>query len=130
MRHRWVLPPSVQAAYRRELTAARRARRAGDAGTGWRHLERAHILGQMAVWPHVGIHLRMLRWAVADADVREVAGQLERVLRAGPGSYTGTVPIGDTGRAGSPYPAPAIPQDLLEVLVGGGMDIPSSRPSA
>lgn len=130
MSARWALPPTVHVQYQEEIAKSRAARRAGDRETSWRHLERAHILGQMAVRPHVAVHLRMLWCAAVDADLREVAGQVVRTLRAGPGSYAGTVPIGDTGRARSLFPPPPIPSDLLDVLLGGGIDIPPEATGA
>lgn len=125
MSARWMLPENVHAQYREELAESSIARRSGDRERAWRHLERAHILGQMAVWPHIGVHLRMLGAAIIDADPREAAGQMIRIVRAGPGSYAGTVPIGDTGRARSPDPAPPVPEDLLEILSEGGIEIPT-----
>lgn len=130
MSPRWHLPPDVHTRFRQELADSRTARRDGDGPRAWRHLERAHILGQMAVWPHVRVHLAMLWAAILDTDAREVGGQLIRILRAGPGSYAGTVPIGDTGRTRSTYPPPPVPDDLLAILSDGGIQLPAARPAS
>jgi len=82
------------------------------------------MLGLIPVWPHVGIHLRMLRLAIVRRDRQEVAGQLLRTVMAGPGSYSGQVPLGDTGRARAPSPGP-VPQDIRTVLGAGGVIIPA-----
>lgn len=127
MSSRWKLPTMVHDRYLEEVALSRSAEERGDHATAWRHLERAHILGQMAVWPHVGIHARMLRFAVVRWDPSEIIGQLVRIVIAGPGSYTGTVPIGDTGRARSPSPPPPVPDDLRAVLLDGGIELPPAE---
>lgn len=55
--------PHVEA----ELAAAAAAKLGGDPYTDFRHLERAHILGQRSTVQHVRIHLRMLMWECAAA---------------------------------------------------------------
>ncbi len=52
-------------------------------------------------------------------DRREVAGQLLRLLLAGPGSITGRYPVGNTGGADvSPFRPMPIPEDLRAILEG------------
>ena len=46
-----------------ERAAAASARRQGDLPEEWRHLERAHILSQPMVGPHVRTHVVMLATA-------------------------------------------------------------------
>lgn len=121
MSSRWSLPPAVAQAYAREVALSRAAERNGDYSAAWRHLERAHILGLIAVWPHIGVHLRMLRFAIARWDRPEITGQLLRVVIAGPGSYSGQVPFGDTGGSRAPSPPPPIPEDLASVFRAGGI---------
>lgn len=124
MSGRWFLPPVIAEAYARELALSRAAERDGDDAAAWRHLERAHILGLIAVWPHIGIHLRMLRFAVVHWDRQEIAGQLLRVVIAGPGSYSGQVPLGDTGATRAPSPPAPVPEDLAAALRAGGVVLP------
>lgn len=93
------MPARVAAAYRAERHAATAAMAAGDIATAWRHLERAHIIAQPYPVAHVGSHGSMLRLAFKTRDRHEFAGQLVRVLVAGPASATGRVPTGNTGRA-------------------------------
>ena len=100
-----------------ELTAARAARRAGDDGLTWSHLERAHILSQPSARLHMRVHVAMLFVAVAVLDVRELFGQLVRLAVAGLGSLLGRYPIGNTGRARAPINQPMpIPPDLQAIL--------------
>ena len=102
-----------------EREAARAARGLGDLAGEWAHLERAHILSQPLVAPHILTHLAMVSCGARRHDRREVAGQLLRLLLAGPGSITGRYPVGNTGGADvSPFRPMPIPEDLRAILEG------------
>jgi hypothetical protein len=102
-----------------EREAARTARGTGDVAGEWGHLERAHILSQPLVVPHTRTHLAMVGYGVRRHDRREVAGQLLRLLLAGPGSVTGRYPVGNTGGADvSAFRPMPVPEDLRSVLEG------------
>ena len=68
-------------------------------------------------WPHVRSHLDMLGLAMRTKDRAEIAGQLFRVVVAGPGSATGRSPVGNTGRAdvSATMPMP-VPDELAALL--------------
>lgn len=101
-----------------ERDAAGAARRHGDAAAEWAHLERAHILSQPMVVPHLRTHVAMLGAGIRRRDRREVVGQLLRLVVAGPGSLTGRYPVGNTGGAGVSALAPMpIPEDLRLYLI-------------
>jgi hypothetical protein len=104
-------------AWMAERDAARAARERGDQSAEWRHLERAHILSQPKAGLHVRAHVAMLTAGVRRHDRREIAGQLLRLLVAGPGSLTGRYPVGNTGGVdvGALTPMP-IPDDLVPYL--------------
>jgi hypothetical protein len=107
----------LAAAWAAERDAARAARRRGDQGAEWRHLERAHILSQPRALLHVRTHVAMLAAGIRRRDRREVLGQLLRLVVAGPGSLTGRYPAGNTGGADVSALAPMpIPDDLLTYL--------------
>jgi hypothetical protein len=89
--------PHHRAAFEREMAAADSMRKAGQLGAAFRHLERAHVLGQAFVGPHVRSHLRMLGIEVRRRDARAAWGQAMRVLLGAIGSAVGSVPIGNTG---------------------------------
>lgn len=112
-RARWVMPPELRHAYRRQ-------RQLADQTTGddaWRHLERAHIIAQPFPIAHTGSHWAMLRHAARTRDRHELAGQLVRIAVAGIASATGHVPVGNTGRADVPLRATMpIPDDLTELV--------------
>jgi hypothetical protein len=102
-----------------ERAAARLARREGDLVREWHHLERAHILSQPLALPHIRTHLAMASCGFRRHDRREVAGQLLRLVLAGPGSITGRYPAGNTGGADvSPFRPMPVPEDLRAVLEG------------
>ena len=65
----------------------------------FRHLERAHVLGQASTREHVRVHWRMLRWALRHGDAREAIGQLPRIVGAATKTFIGFVPMGNTGGA-------------------------------
>lgn len=108
---------TLRRSLRVEFDAAERAIAARDLDAAFRHLERAHVLGQAFVVPHVKSHIGMLRVGWLRRDRREVVGQLLRVPGAAIGSLLGHVPLGNTGGADvPPFQSMPIPDDLAEIL--------------
>jgi len=105
-------------AFQRELTKAATAEQLGDTDTAYKHLGRAHIIGQRKIDLHIRAHASMLRMAISIGDVREVFGQLMRLLLVVPGHIINRLPIGNTGLANvsafKPMTAPADLQELLD----------------
>ncbi len=102
----------MRSAFEQEIEKARERFEDREFDECFRHLERAHILGQRQYWPHVQVHWWMLRVGWQRADAREVLGQLLRVIGS-VGSLIGWVPIGNTGGANvRPYRPMPIPEDL------------------
>lgn len=116
------MPVSVAARFKADVRSARAAARAGDEGAAWALLEEAHVLSQPWARPHVKVHAAMLALGWRTHDRREVAGQLLRIVAAGPGSLTGRYPDGNTGRSSVPATRPMpVPDDLRTLLeVGDG----------
>ena len=110
----------IRRAWADEHAAARSARARGDDAAEWRHLERAHILSQPMAGPHVRTHLAMLAVALQRRRGREILGQAVRVVVAGPGSWSGRYPVGNTGGADvsalRPMPVPEDLRPTLELL--------------
>ena len=119
------MKPKLRAAFEAELGEATRAEAGGELARAWRHLERAHILSQAYAGPHVRTHCRMLGFGWRRRDVGELFGQLVRIVVAGPGSWMGRAPLGNTGGAnvGILTPMP-IPEELRALL-----DAQPPRPS-
>ncbi len=108
--------PALRAAYQESLAAARRQFARGDYRQAFSMLERAHILGQHYVWPHVWVHGWMLRVGWQLRQPREVLGQLLRIVAAAVFSRL-WVPDGNTGgsNVSALRPMP-IPEDLRALL--------------
>lgn len=104
------------------------ARAAGDVAGQWRALERAHILSQVSLPPHLQVHRLMLGLAVRLGDRREIVGQAVRLLLAPLGSLSGRIPWGNTGRSRvSAFLEMPVPQDLRDVLPAAVSDLSDSR---
>jgi hypothetical protein len=100
----------VDEAYRQEVQGADQALRRDDFETAFRHLERAHVLAQRMTGRHTFIHWRMLTAGLRRGDLREVVGQLPRIVASILFSRL-WVPRGNSGRsrvsAFKPMPVPA-----------------------
>lgn len=100
-----------------EVAAAASAESAGDSHLAFRHLERAHILGQNSTWLHTQTHILMMRWGLRQPSSKEVAGQLFRIFGAATKTAFGSVPAGNTGGTNvSPFRTLPIPADL-QILI-------------
>jgi hypothetical protein len=104
----------------RELSTARGLIRGAKYEDAFRHLERAHILGQAQVRWHVVSHWLMLTVAVHRGEVSAALGQAIRMVLGALGSITGRVPVGNTGGSDvNMFRRMPIPADLLEVMARG-----------
>jgi hypothetical protein len=100
-----------------ELAAAKAAELAGDEGRAFRHLERAHVLGQASTIQHVRVHVRMLMWGLRRRRTPEVMGQLARIIGAATKTWLGLVPEGNTGGADvSAFKSMTIADDLSSLI--------------
>lgn len=96
------LPAAIADRLTTDLASAREEARSDNRTVAWTLLEEAHVLSQPWAWPHIRVHAAMLTLGWRTHDRREVAGQLLRIVAAGPGSLTGRYPEGNTGRASAP----------------------------
>ncbi len=100
-----------------ELDAAHTAEARAEHDVAFRHLERAHVLGQAATTLHVRVHWRMLLWALRHREAGEAAGQLARLAAAAVMTGIGWLPTGNTGGANvSAFQRMPIPPDLQRVI--------------
>ena len=108
---------ALREAWKVERAAARAARRRADHKLEWHHLERAHILSQPMVGPHVRTHAAMFGTALRRRDAKELVGQLARLVMAAPGSASGRYPLGNTGGADvSPFRPMPVPEEFRTLL--------------
>jgi hypothetical protein len=110
-RRRWNAPRAIRDRIEGEVAAAQQS------NDPWPHLERAHVLAQPWIRPHLAVHVAMLGRGVRERDRHEIVGQLIRLIVAGPGSATGKYPTGNTGRSNVSMTQPMpIPDDLQRIL--------------
>lgn len=60
-------------------------------------LEKAHLKAQAHAWPHLMVHVEMLKLAYEYRVWSEFVGQIPRILLAMPGSWLGKAPKGNVG---------------------------------
>lgn len=92
---------------------------AGDIDGGFVHLERAHVIGQAHVIPHVQSHWHMLRVYMIRGRAFAVFGQAIRIIFGALGSAVGVVPTGNTGGSDiSMFRRMPIDPDLQAIIDG------------
>jgi hypothetical protein len=105
-------------AFEAAMSQAARHRASGEAKSAFAALERAHVLGQLDVVPHLRVHWQMLQVGWSSGDWREVTGQLMRIALVPVGHLVGRLPVGNTGGANvSAFKPMPIPPEL-ERLIG------------
>jgi hypothetical protein len=103
-------------AYEQEMERADQALQQEDFETAFKHLERAHVLAQRMTGRHTFIHWRMLVAGLRRGDVREVIGQVPRIVASVLFSRL-WVPRGNSGRARvSAFQAMPVPADLRHLV--------------
>jgi len=90
----------------------------GHLSLAWRSLERAHIIGQRYPFAHSYVHWKMLQFGFRIKSMKEVLGQIPRLLIGGVKSFVGKVPVGNPGGADvpalKPFPIEADIQKIFE----------------
>lgn len=100
-----------------EITEAKNSAAADDLTNAFRHLERAHVLGQADTLEHARVHWLMLKIGWRRKDWREIFGQIFRIVGASTKTPFGIYPRGNTGGANvSPFKPLPIPADLQAIL--------------
>jgi len=80
-----------------ELELATNAGKSRNVELEFQHLENAHVLGQESTYWHVKVHVLMLLWAIRNLKLKEIIGQLFRIVGASTKTMFGLVPQGNTG---------------------------------
>jgi Protein of unknown function (DUF3703) len=92
-----VINPVQRSAFNSEMAKAKKFIAASNLDAGFAHLERAHVIGQNYVIPHVKSHWLMLQVELRRHRIAAVLGQLIRIVLGALGSAIGIVPTGNTG---------------------------------
>lgn len=115
-----------KAAYEFEIAQAKALMARNELESSFAHLERAHVIGQVYVLPHVKSHWLMLQVELRRHRPAAVIGQLIRIVLGALGSAVGVVPTGNTGGTDiSMFKRLPIQPDVCDILAGRG---PESTP--
>ena len=88
-----------------------------DLTHAFRHLERAHVLGQSSTYEHARVHFLMFKIGWKRRDLREIFGQVLRLVGASTKTPFGIYPAGNTGGANvSPFKPMPVAEDLQAIL--------------
>ena len=88
-----------------------------DSTSAFRHLERAHVLGQAVTVEHTRVHWLMLKIGWKKRDMREIFGRMFRIVGASTKTPLGIYPKGNTDGANvSPFKPLPIPADLQALI--------------
>ena len=111
------MPKALKPFYRDELLLSKKEFDKKHYQQSWRHLERAHILGQPYPLAHTAVHWKMLGFGIKIKNGKEIMGQIPRLLLGGVKSFVGKIPVGNTGGANVPPLQPMqIPDDLAAII--------------
>jgi Protein of unknown function (DUF3703) len=110
------------------LASARQLAQAGDLAAAWAALERAHIVSQPALLPHLRVHCSMLDLATANGDIGEAFGQITRLALAPLGHVLGRTPWGNPGRSTvSKFARAPLPEDVARLYAEAGIAVPNAN---
>lgn len=120
-----IMPKSLRPYYEDELTGYQQEFQNKNLQQAWIHLERAHVIGQAYPYEHSFVHWRMLVFGVKIKSLKEVIGQIPRLLVGGVKSFVGKIPVGNTGGANVPPLRPMpIAADIQQVFEQTGVPRP------
>ena len=115
--------PIQKAAFESEISQAQQLLAQGDMDAAFTHLERAHVIGQAFVLPHIKSHGLMLKVEWQRRRVVAMLGQFVRIVLGALGSAVGVVPVGNTGGSDiSMFKRMPIPPELQNVIEGRASD--------
>ncbi len=111
------IPEGLKVHYQKEIDLYQIAFDKEDFQNAWLHLENAHILGQAYPIEHTSIHWLMLKFGFKIKNIREIVGQIPRLIFGGIKSFVGQIPVGNTGGSNVSVLKPMdIPQHLKQIL--------------
>jgi len=102
MKFNTIMPKALKEFYQKELNQYKANLGQQELPKAWRHLERAHVIGQAYPYQHSYVHWKMLQFGIRIKSLKEIIGQLPRLLVGGVKSFVGKIPVGNTGGANVP----------------------------
>jgi hypothetical protein len=96
------IPKTLKPFFDLELKKYHDQYRNGNLSIAWRHLERAHVIGQAYPFEHSYVHWKMLLFGFRIKSGKEIIGQIPRLLVGGVKSFVGKIPVGNTGGSNIP----------------------------
>jgi hypothetical protein len=119
------MPKTLRPFYQRELKAYYSCLQEDNLQSAWRHLEKAHVIGQAYPIDHSLVHWKMLQFGIRIKSIKEITGQIPRLLVGGVKSFVGKIPVGNTGGANVPPLKPLpIEQEIREIFEQAGIAPP------
>lgn len=108
---------SIRPYIQQEVERSRQYRAVGDINKEFEYLENAHVIGQESTYYHVYAHWKMLQWGIRNQNIKEVLGQLLRIVGAAATTAIGLVPHGNTGGSNvSPFQRMPIQPRLSTII--------------
>lgn len=112
-----LMPKSLEPFYDQELEKFQTEYSIGNLKNAWRHLERAHIIGQKYPFVHTLVHWKMLQFGLKIKSGKEIFGQIPRLIFGGVKSFVGKIPLGNPGGANVPPLKPfPIEKELQDIF--------------
>lgn len=117
------IPPKLKVFYTEELVKYHIEYSKNNLSEAWKHLERAHILGQKYPFEHSFVHWKMLQFGFKIKSIKEIFGQIPRLIFGGVKSFVGKIPVGNPGGANVPPLRPfPIDRDLQNIFKKAEID--------
>ena len=118
--------PIQRAGFETEIAQATSLMAKGHLAEAFTHIERAHVIGQACVTPHIRSHWLMLKVECRRRRPVAAFGQVMRIFLGALGSAVGTVPVGNTGGSNiSMFTRMPIDAELRDIIDGRS---PMDRP--
>lgn len=117
------LPKELRPYFQEELKIYKKELASGNLKNSWKHLERAHILGQKYPFAHSLVHWKMLLFGFRIKSPKEILGQIPRLIIGGVKSFVGHIPEGNPGGANVPPLKPfPLEKELQEIFIKSGVN--------
>ena len=118
------IPPKLKVFFDDELEKHQYHYKKDNFLEAWNHLERAHILGQKYPFEHSFVHWKMLQFGFKIKNIKEILGQIPRLIFGGIKSFVGKIPVGNPGGFNvSPLKPFPIDEDVKIIFKKAGVTI-------